>query len=317
MEPRFPKYLRAFCGATFVGLLAVLLLNLLVDPLGGYSSVALPQFKAYRSEIVSRPAKAELAARGVFDTLVIGSSRMRVGIPTRHPAYGAGRVCNLGLGGTTLTETSGVLDFALRHNPVQRVILGADFHNFSDARSIDPTYEASRFNPHLDVMEYHGRNLLGSRATADSWALLWHWLRGQTPPKGEDGFVPKFLPRQSSQRDLFAKRIRASLITPGAEGGFVRSVERLELFRAMVRRCRRENIELIVFVPPVHALQLETIHAAGRWPDFEQWQRPREHPRRGRRDGHRAAVGFHRLHRPRRRACSAGRRSHDADEILS
>ena len=86
MEQRFPKYLRTFCGATLAGLVAVLLLNLLVDPLGGYSSFALPQLKAYRSEIVSRPAKAELAARGGFDTLVIGSSRMRAGIPTRHPA---------------------------------------------------------------------------------------------------------------------------------------------------------------------------------------------------------------------------------------
>ena len=273
MERCFRTYLFTLGGVVLAGVAVLLLLNLLVDPLGGYPAISLRAFQRYRAEIVSRPAKAELAARGDFDTLIIGSSRVRAGIPVRHPAYGSARVCNLGLGGTTLSETSGVLDFALRHNPVKRVILAADFHMFSASRTIDPTYEISRFNPHLAIVEYHCRNLLGAHAAGESWSIVWNWWRAKPPPAGEDGFAPKSLPRAASQREIFAKRVRESLTAPGAEGSFVRSVARLETFREMVRRCRRDGIELIVFIPPVHALQLETIAIAKHGNDFEQWKR--------------------------------------------
>jgi hypothetical protein len=41
----------------------------------------------------------------------------------------------------------------------------------------------------------------------------------------------------------------------------------------MVRTCRADGIKLIVFIPPVHALQLETIRVAGHALEFEQWKR--------------------------------------------
>ena len=273
MTTAFRTYLWIFCGMVLAGLSGVLLLNVLVDPNGAYPGFSLRQIEPYRTEFASRPAKAELAARGDFDLLLVGSSRLRVGMPVRHPAYGPARVCNLGLGATTLSETAAVLDFALRHNKVRTVLLGADFHLFSDSREIDPTFATSRFNPELEVFEYHCRNLLGAEATANAWSLLRLRLTGKPPPEGENGFVPKHVPPKASQRDLFAKRIRSSLTDPGAEGSFRRSEQRLEAFRQMIRSCRTNGIQLIVFIPPVHALQLETIRVAGHALAFEEWKR--------------------------------------------
>lgn len=273
MDPRFRKYLAVFVGCTLAGLTLVLALNLLVDPLGAYRFASLSALEPYRAQNTTRAAKAELAARGGFNTLVVGSSRLRAGIPVHAPAFGAASVCNLGLGGTTFTEIAEVLNFALRHNPVKRVLLGADFHNFSAGRIIDPTFEVSRFNPRLNKLEYHGRNLLGADAADEARSMLRKYLSGEPVPPAHHGFVPKTIPKSASQRTLFARQIRASLTNPGGEGTFRRSPERLELFRSIVRRCRRENLELIVFIPPVHALQLEAIHAAGVWEEFERWKR--------------------------------------------
>jgi hypothetical protein len=252
--------------------MALVLLNLLIDPIGGYSGIALRVFQPYRGQLTSRAAKAELIARGECDILLLGSSRVVVGCPVNLPVYGSNRVCNLGLNGTTLTETSGVLDFALRHNRLKRVLLGADFLMFSDVRSASASFENSRFNPKLDLFEYHLKNLLGSQNTSQSWLLLRQALRKQAPKPGERGFVPKAIPRGQSQRDIFAARIRDLLADPETYGGFRYSQERLDVFRQMVRRCRQENVELIVFIPPVHALDLETIRAAGLWPTFERWK---------------------------------------------
>lgn len=273
MDTRTRNYLKTLGGLVLAGVAVLVAFNLLVDPFGAYRWASLKKMEPYRSGIATREAKAELAARGTFDTIVIGSSRMRMGMPTTHPAYGSTNVCNLGLAGTTMAETAGVLDYALKKNPVRRVILGADFHTFSASRGIDPTFEVSRFNPHLDLSEYHGRNLLGARALGESWPLFKDWIRGRPALVGDRGSVPKYLPERASQREAFAKRVRASLVSLGAEGSFVRSPQRLETLRQMVRQCREKGIELIVFVPPIHALQLEAVRARGKWENYERWKR--------------------------------------------
>jgi hypothetical protein len=273
MRAPFQKYVRWLLLVLLIGAAGVVAFNLLVDPFGAYRWAHLEKMEPYRSGIATREAKAELAARGTFETVVIGSSRMRMGLPTTHPAYGTTNVCNLGLAGTMLEETSGTLDYALKKNPVQRVLFGADFHTFSASRGVDPTFLVSRFNPQLDVSEYHGRNLLGARALGESWPLFKDWIRGRPALVGDRGSVPKYLPERSSQREAFARRVRASLVSLGAEGSFVRSPERLETFRKMVRQCRARNVELIIFIPPIHALQLEAVAATGKWDSYEEWKR--------------------------------------------
>ena len=247
-------------------------LNLLVDPLGAYRAVSLAAFAPYRAPQANRQAKAELIARGGCETLLLGSSRVLVGLPVDLPSYHSSNVYNLALSGTTLTETTGVLDFSLRHNPLRRVVIGLDFHMFSEAREAKSAFATSRFNPHLDLVEYHGRNLFGSQALGDSWGMLWQKLRRRPPALGERGWVPKSIPRNTSQRELFIQRIQDALVNPGSDTGYRPSPERLEIFREMVRRCRRDQVELILFIPPVHALEMEALHAVGLWPEFERWK---------------------------------------------
>jgi hypothetical protein len=47
-------------------------------------------------------------------------------------------------------------------------------------------------------------------------------------------------------------------------------------FRALasiVRLAERNNIRLVIFIPPYHSRYLETLHEAGFWPSFEAWKR--------------------------------------------
>lgn len=266
-------YLWIFGSLFLAGVAAVAALNLIVDPLGAYPGLSLRPLERYRAQMTSRQAKAELIFRGGFETVLLGSSRVLMGVPVDHPAYGKGDVCNLALNGTTLVETEGAMGLALRCNPVKRVLFGADFHMFSDARKARVAFDQSRFNPHLNLFDYHARNLMGAQATEDSWLLFEQWMRSVSPPPGSRGFAPKLLPRSTSQYELSMKRIRESLTNPGSDADFEFSAERLETFRNMVRRCLKGEIELKVFIPPTHALQLEAIRAAQLWPQFEQWKR--------------------------------------------
>ena len=97
----------------------------------------------------------------------MGTSASSSGCRSNHPAYGSDRVYNLGLEGTSLPELEAALDLALRENHLKRVIFGVDFLLFSDMRAARPDFDNSRFNSHLNVFEYHARNLFDWDATAD------------------------------------------------------------------------------------------------------------------------------------------------------
>jgi hypothetical protein len=272
MDTNFHRFLRVFGLCTGTGVVLLAILNAAVDPLGAYAPLSLKFLEKYRGHLTSRAAKAEMIAHGACDVLVLGSSRVLVGIPVNHPAYGTNRVYNLGLNETTLTETTAVLDFALQHNRLKRVLLGADFLLFSDVRGNSAGFDNSRFNPKLDLIEYHFKNLLGAQVLEDSCSLLRQWSRGKVPSAGERGFLVKSVPPGQSQREVFAARIRGFLTDPQTYAGFHYSQRRLDVFRRMVRHCQEAKIELIVLIPPVHALQLETIRAAGLWSTFERWK---------------------------------------------
>ena len=47
----------------------------------------------------------------------------------------------------------------------------------------------------------------------------------------------------------------------------------LNSLKEIIDICRKRNISVKVFFSPVHAAQLEAIHTAGLWQDFEEWKR--------------------------------------------
>jgi len=267
------RYLWLFGAVTAMVLSLVAALNLLVDPSGAYPGIALKTLGPYRQQLVTRPAKAEMLLRTPCEILLLGSSRVQVGLPVRAAAYGTNRVCNLGLSGTTLPELATVLDFALRHQRPKRVVLGTDFFMFSDTRKSTAGFESSRFDPDLKVLDYHLKNALGAQAFDDSWRLFRQWMRRERPLAVERGFLPKALRPNTSQRATFARCIRKFVTEPETYGAYHYSNERLELIRRMIRQCRGAGVDLVIFIPPVHALELETIRAAGLWSTFEKWKR--------------------------------------------
>ncbi len=259
-------------GCIFACLALLAIFNLLIDPLGSYPAVALPWLQPSRGHFTGRAAKAEAVAHGNYDVILLGTSRVELGLPISHPAYGSERVYNLGLEGTSLPELAAALDLAIRHNNLKRVIFGVDFLLFSDRRAHRPDFDNSRFNPHLNIFEYHARNLFDWDATVRSWSLIDRLIHRRPPPAAERGFVPRTIPRHMTQRAVFANRINEFLVNPETYGAYNYSQERISQLREMIRLCRSHGVELTIFIPPVHALQLETARVAGLWPTFEKWK---------------------------------------------
>jgi hypothetical protein len=267
------RYVLVFFALVLAGLAGVMVFNVLADPNGAYPRWSLSALAPYRQQLLTRSAKAEMLLRNRCDILLLGSSRVQVGLPVNAKIYGTEQVYNLGLSGTTLPELAAVLEFALRHQRPKRVLLGTDFFMFSDTRKATAGFESSRFDPQLGMFDYHFKNLLGAHALDDSYRLTRQWLRHEQPLGVQRGFLPKSLRASASQRETFARCIRRFIIEPETYGAYHYSEERLGLVRQMIRQCRQAQVELFIFVPPVHALELETIRVAGLWSTFEQWKK--------------------------------------------
>ena len=115
--------------------------------------------------------------------------------------------------------------------------------------------------------------MLGSYATLSSWDVLTGVIRSERTEVDTAGYLNRSAPPKDGHRKAFRKAIRKFLTHPELYNGYVYGRSRLEDFQQIVKLCRERGCELIVIIPPVHALQLETIRQAGLWKDFEKWKR--------------------------------------------
>jgi hypothetical protein len=270
MELLYRRFVKVWLLATIAALLAVALINILVDPAGAYPRWHLATFQPLRYLIHDRVHKAEMASQGAWEVLILGSSRAKAGFPADHPFLATNRTCNLSLDGVKFPELVSVFQYARQHNRLKHVILCLDLYMFAPGPRWAEDYLDSRFNSDLDPFKYYAKQLLGRAASGDTWDTLRQKFKHYVPPpQVQNGFYQTSLGPGTSQRDLFGRVLR--IMGSGYRRQTV-DLSFMDLFREIVRTCRDQHIDLQVVIMPVHALDLELLYASGRWPEFEKWK---------------------------------------------
>jgi hypothetical protein len=245
-------------------------INVLVDPAGAYPALHLRCFEPLRYVGLDRVTKAEMAGRGDWQVIILGSSRAETGLPAAHPFLATNRTCNLSFAASRFPELVSAFDFAASHNQLQHVILCVDLYMFSPGTPWVENFAESRFNPGLNLSAYYSKQLLGRSCTDRTWETIRRRLQGYQPaPQETRGFHSHGLDPATSQRELFGRVLR--ILGAGYRKQAV-DPEHLALFRHIVTVCRNQKIDLQVAVMPVHALDLELLYASGRWSEFEKWK---------------------------------------------
>jgi hypothetical protein len=265
------RYCKVLLVLTLLLLGAVAVFNALVDPLGAYPFFHARTFEPLRHTLFTRTARAELARRGPWDTIVLGTSRPKAGLSADDPFFASHRACNLAFDGARMSEVAALLEFVQARQRLQRVTLFLDFVMFCSTNLYRHDFNQSRFYPHASLFEYHCRNLAGENATQLSWSFLSQMMHGFRPPPGEtNGFYVHSIRTKTSQHDLFER----VLMSHAAGYAAMRPTQmQWDEFRRLVRLCRHGEIDLVLAINPVHALDLELLRDGGNWPRFEQWKR--------------------------------------------
>ena len=267
---RFRRYILAWFAACSAALLAIILINGLMDAYRIFGTPTFSSINRIKPEVVKndRAAKAAMLLRVAPDALILGNSRSLNGIPTRHPAWAGFTVFNGALTAGRIEEALDILRFAHAHRPLRRVLLNIDELVYRSG--VHPTVGA---NPNR-----YQHKLRGQWVRAKDWAgaLLtdralraslrtWNARHGQLMPSdaaviNEDGTIDQDIFHQAiaargGAREAFRRVEAQARANPGNASHLDVSGPAATL-REILIFGRRNGIEITIYFPPIHARAL-------------------------------------------------------------
>ncbi|MGB5594874.1 MAG: hypothetical protein WBM32_15720 [Crocosphaera sp.] len=212
------------------------------------------------------------------EIIIIGSSRAKQGLDPNHKGFpDDSNIYNLGIDGSNTYEILRYLEHSYKNQPnLKKVILGVDHYMFNDFYKLQDSFSEKR----LGKTHMTGKDLLNTLFSQDAIIASKNTIIDnlnvskdyQDSTYGDDGFFPYpyHHPKDGNAPWRFTNTINQYF---GFHPQYKLSEKRLNDFQEIVQFCRKNNIELIVFISPSHATQWETLRVTDRWDTFETWKR--------------------------------------------
>jgi hypothetical protein len=287
---------------TWLGLsLLCVALCIFADPYRLFGTPALEGLTALKPRSYQQllMAKTVLLDRARARTLLLGNSRVENGFDPDSRVWPAHMqpVFNAGLPGYDMAMAERMLDEALADGGgLKTVILEADFPDF-----LRPSVAADYERPLSDDEKRLKVDRDGARNGARTIQLGQDWLHAaltldalydsavtllnQNPRFGATmtpaGFNPlreyELEVRRIGYEGLFAQKEAAYRLQMGrafhADFRHPEQSENFRFLRRIIQKAAKNDIKLLIFVPPYHARFLQIVRDQGLWPEFENWKR--------------------------------------------
>lgn len=265
-----------FFPATLVSLLGVGLVNYAIDPFDVMNGPNIDGFNHLKPEQFSyvRLFKAIAVTRIRPKTVLLGSSRVDLGLDPQHPALSAAQPSyNLALVGPNMYEVRRYFEHALENQPdIEQVVLGIDFFMFNERKENSPDFDEGRLNRRTIGIKDSIRSTLSFNAVKSSVETIESSISSNAYfLYNEQGMRYVYDDVDLSMQDKF-DQMTAQLLD-GVYEDFQLSPDYLSDLQAIVDLCREHNIDLKVFISPIHATLLDAVKEAGFWSEYETWKR--------------------------------------------
>lgn len=274
----YHRFNLTFLAVTLPGLLGFGTFNILVDGSGIFNSPKIANFNELKPAIYShvRLFKAVGVSRKKPKNIILGSSRSDIGLDPDHPSLASDSAYNLALVGPNMYEVRRYFEHALANQPeLKTVVLGIDFFMFNENWDNSPDFDEARLGRKspkiqdlinaslsLDALDL-SKQTVGASVQSDAYYLYKsNGLRYVYGNKPDEPLKVKF-------EKMLTEFLRGERSYPNYRS----SQSFLNDFRLLVETCKEKNIDLKVFISPIHVTQLEAINTAGVWSEFEDWKR--------------------------------------------
>ena len=299
MNKGLGRYLLVTFAATMTLLSAVIAFNTVIDPLGMYVSGVHKPAMYNRVRLL----KAYEVRRVQPESIVLGTSRVHLGISPRHPGWANSyeHRYNLAFDGATTKEMYAYLKHADAAGGLRHVMLGLDtYHLNATSGTVRPDFDASILMDERIALN-HARMLLADLKLLSSYSTLKESFQlARTADEKPVWYAP------DGQRlgEVYFRRPSESFMTCGPRCYFD-EIDKLEVtfklgwkvpqktvptvqsgpplepdpitslgyIEKIIEYCRSNDIELAIFLTPSHVRQLELDAATGNWWSVENGKR--------------------------------------------
>ena len=197
--------------------------------------------RVIRQDQVSKPLRA---VRHDPDVLLLGSSRTLLGFdPSRVDAGRAGTVYNLGISGVQMDQAADVLDFVLAWADPHTVVL--EVYPTAVGRTRSTPRHGSAPDSVDRLVTWLGTAFLSGPALKDTWRAATGTGDPLRPTVHADGFA--------ATRPFTAGRVARRFNGTRDRGDYTLDRAKLAAVDRIAARCAERGIDLVLFVPPVHA----------------------------------------------------------------
>ncbi len=283
------RYLKQLSAAFIVLLCAMVLLNLIADPLAIFRIVNKPGFNQAKTRLsaYSRVAKPIWMERYDYQRIAFGSSRTEIGIPMHGTAWDqrGEPSMNAAVSGADITTVAQLFRHANTVTPMHSAVIGLDFFMFNAYNNGGYSYpkllapqnststrllraaELSLLSQ--DILQASIRTLRKQSADDDKYHLSGQMNNERETLRAlEKGYPAMF----SHFEDGFLR----STWTPCKNSAFVYAAGNTDTFKQLnqiLQDASKHSVELRLYIAPIHAQLLEALDAAGLWQQYEEWKR--------------------------------------------
>lgn len=274
---KFAVYNFGFIGIAAIPLFLVGAFNWAIDPQDIFKS---PNFRQINHVKVNkdnndRLYKAIDIIRLKPTNIIVGSSRTKQGIDPESPVLKtAENYYNLAINGPNFYEVKRYIEHAVYNQAnLKQIILGVDFFMFNQDLENQPTFNDSRLEKKHITVNDGVQNLFSLDVLGKSLETI---KASQKSPDtinddyGDNGFMPN---RNFNNGESIWRFHQSIKLFFSLHSEYQLSQSYLNDFQEIVELCKKNNIELIIFISPSHATNWESIYTMERWEIFEQWKR--------------------------------------------
>ena len=261
--------------------------NLTVDPYGIYNLLVIEGFNDVKPQnnqqrMVKTLQLRKLRPKGI----ILGSSRTNYGLDPEHVAwrFDSRPVYNLSMSFISPAEIYKLLKYANSLNHLNEVIIGLDFFSYNIYQTdpisndfLDLASVTKNGDIHISSLAKEFQNTLFSfTAIEKSFKTIFYKGSQFGSPYGLKHHNDKRSPRVLS--NLFFSRLYKGLWFPKPNSKFClynenKESKKFEQLGKIINFSIRNNIELKIFINPIHADLLELMSFMNLWPLYENWKR--------------------------------------------
>lgn len=269
-----------FALLTFVILFSGI--NWLVDPYDVYGSPRIDGFNAMKPALDEKFKKTDDLWVIKPDTLILGTSRIEVGIDPGDVEWPYPPAYNLGLPWTNIYETMRYFEYAQKIHPVKQVILCLDFFAFNKYVGGHPGQngELIRLSKNKPIPVFQAETSILSPVTFRRSLTTISGQESRAAVKMKNGFDELAAGKESAgvakiggYRAVFLNTEGNYALTAYHPDGFNYVMDEPDNpYRVIVSECYRKGIDLRILISPEHVRHNEVISMVGQYSRYESWK---------------------------------------------